>query len=145
MTDWGYSHEGRTISEKRTGKIACVITDAVETTSKAGNPMIVITVRPSKSSAFVRCYMVKNEWFNRRMSAFFDAFPAIGDGNFNLIEWVGAEGVAFFDTDENGYLKVKFFLRQEECEDVPAYEGPKPAKVKVMALEEAEEPDGLPF
>lgn len=146
MTDWGYARSETPRTERKTGKMACCIMDAYEATSSKGNPMIVVEVRPSGSRFNVRYYMVKNQWFNQNASQFFDAFPAIKDGNFNLIEWVGASGVAYFDLDDRGYLKVKYFCRPEESEDVPAFVGEKPQRVEVQSLEEADEQeDGLPF
>lgn len=148
MSAWDdYQREEREPESKITGKQRCVITAVEEKTSKAsGLPMIEITVRPSGCRFTVKSWLVHNDNFNRNATQFFDAFPEIGDGNFDFLTWVGAEGAAMFAEDENGYLKVKYWLDAVRAESLPPFEGDKPERQTVTKLEDAEpEEDDLPF
>ena len=128
------------------GKMRCVIVDVEDTVSKSsGNPMIVVTVRPSGSNFKVKNYIVKNEYFNRNMTQFFDAFPEIGDGNFNFLEWVGAEGAADFVVDDDDYLKVKRFISADRAADLPPFVGNKPERQTFTTIAPEDDDDDLPF
>lgn len=145
MTNFNYTRDDSR-PEQKTGVQRCVIVDAEETTSKtSGKPMIVVTVKPSGSTAKVKTYIVYNEYFNRNCTQFFDAFPEIEEGNFDLLSWVGALGAANFDLDENGYLKVKWFVSAERQTQLPEWEGDKPEKQTVTRLDDEDEADDLPF
>lgn len=131
-----------------TGKMRCVIVGAEEKTSKAGNPMIEIKVRPSGCKFSVTTWLVKNEKFNRNATQFFDAFPEITDGDFNLLSWIGAEGAADFGEDEKGYLKVKWWVDAVKAQSLPPFEGEKPERQTITTLDEEEpydDDDDLPF
>ena len=144
MSEWNYTRE-ETKSEVKTGIQRCVIVAAEEGISKSsGNPMIIVTVTPSASNAKVKNYIVKNERFNKNMTDFFDAFPSIAEGNFNFIEWVGAEGAANFGLDENGYLKVRWFVSPAKAEHLPPFEGTKPEQQTVETYTEVSD-DEMPF
>lgn len=147
MAEWNYQREEREDSAKVTGRLRCVITDVEETESKSsGLPMIVVSVRPSGTVFKVKSYIVKNDHFNRNMTQFFDAFPEIGDGNFDFLTWVGCEGAAMFDLDDRGYMKVKYWIDAVRAESIPPFEGSKPEKQSVTTLSDVEdETDGLPF
>lgn len=147
MTDWNYTREEREESAKVTGKLRCVIVDAQETESKTSHlPMIVVSVRPSGTRFSVKSYIVKNEFFNRNMTQFFDAFPEIGDGNFSFLEWVGCEGAAMFDLDDRGYMRVKYFIDAERAEGLPPFEGDRPEKQTVTSIsDDSEDESDLPF
>lgn len=135
--DWGYKRETTEVK----GKLRCVIVDVEDGTSKSsGLPMITITVRPSGTKFKVKSYLVKNEKFNINATKFFDAFPEIEEGNFNFVEWIGAEGAAEFGEDEQGYTKLKWFISGRQAENLPPFEGDKPERQKITALEE--EPEG---
>ena len=148
MSAWDdYKREEREEQAKVTGRLRCVIVDVEETESKtSGLPMIVVSVRPSGTVFKVKSYIVKNDHFNRNMTQFFDAFPEIGDGNFNFIEWIGCEGAAMFDLDEKCYMRVKYWLDAVRAESLPPYEGEKPEKQTVTTLTEDADPEGgFPF
>ena len=146
MSNWDdYKREERESPSKITGKQRVVITAVEEKTSKAGNPMIEVKVRPSGCRFEVKYYLVKNDSFNRNATAFFDAFPEIGDGNFNFIEWVGAEGAAMFGEDDFGFLKVRYFLDPVRAASLPPFEGDKPERQTVGSLVDVEDDGELPF
>ena len=129
---------------KLTGKKRCVIVSVEESVSAKGNDMIVIGIRPSGCRFTVRGYLVKNDRFNRDATAFFDAFPEIEFGNFSFVEWIGAEGCVNLIEDDRGYLKIKNFVDPVSARDLPPYEGDKPERQKITALEEDEDED-FPF
>lgn len=149
--NWNYQREERT-SGATTGKQRCVIVSAEEQVSKStGKPMIVVGVRPSGCAFTVKHYLVSGEYFNRNATQLFDAFPEIPEGNFNLLEWIGAEGAAMFDLDPNGYLKIKYFIDSVKAAGLPPFEGDKPQRQEVFSLDEDEpgaddfNEDDIPF
>lgn len=139
--DWGYTREDNQVEAVK-GKRRCVIVDVKDGVSKSsGLPMITIFVRPSGTKFKVMTWLVKNEKFNQNATRFFDAFPEIGDGNFNFVEWIGAEGAAEFGEDERGYTTLKWFISGRQAESLPPFEGEKPERQKITALEEEPEDD----
>lgn len=149
MSNWSdYQREERENNTNITGKLRCVITAVEEAVSKSsGKPMIVVSVRPSGCRFSVKNYIVKNDKFNRNMTDFFDSFPSIGEGNFDFLTWVGALGAANFGEDENGYLKVKWWITADRAASLPPFEGDIPEQQSVSTLTDMEgEDDGeLPF
>ena len=147
MSSWSDYKREETESRTLTGKQRCVIVKAEEKLSRNGNPMIEITVRPSGCRFNVRTWLVKNDSFNKKATAFFDAFPEIGDGNFTFIEWVGCEGAAMFGEDDNGYLELKYFISPERARNLPPFEGEKPEKQTVTSLDDDDDfdDDEVPF
>lgn len=121
------------------------IVSVEEKESKAGNPMLVIGVRPNGSNIVIYHYIVKNEYFNRNMTDFFDSFN-IDDGDFTLPTWVGAVGAARLKEDDRGYMKVQYFLDEDRAEKLPAWQGTVPERQELIKLEGIEEDDGdLPW
>lgn len=152
MGNWdSYKREENERESAVTGKHRVVITEAGEATTgpnskHPGTPMIVVKLRPSGRKFSVTHRIVKNEYFNRNMTQFFDAFPEIEEGDFNFLSWVGAEGAAMFKEDANGYTQVAYFLDPVRAADLPAFEGEKPEKQTITKLDDEEDDDGgLPF
>ncbi|MBR2679410.1 MAG: hypothetical protein IKE23_01370 [Exiguobacterium sp.] len=147
MTDWAnyYKREENKSSKKVQGQLRCVITSAEEAKSKTGKDMIVVSVKPSGAEFSVKHYIVKNEYFNRNMTVFFDSFPAINDGDFEFLHWVGCEGAANFVEDENGYTKIRWFIEASRAKDLPPFEGTKPEKIEVNNDFSDINEDDLPF
>lgn len=114
-----------------------------ETTSKAGNPMLVITVKPNESNIKIKHYIVKNDYFNRNMTEFFDSFN-IDEGDFNFLEWIGAVGAAKLKEDENGYMKVAWFINKEKAAKLPPWVGEMPERQNVSEFTPVED-DGMPW
>jgi hypothetical protein len=144
MSNWS-DYKREETPHAQPGNYRCVILAAEESVSKtSGTPMIIITLQPNGLTAKIKNYIVKNQYFNKNMTSFFDAFPSIGEGNFNLLEWVGAIGAGKFDIDENGYLKLKWFLSPKQAENLPEWQGEKPERQTVSSLSIADD-DDLPF
>ena len=152
MSNWSdFQREEKERESAITGKHRVVITDVSEgvtgpNSKNPGTPMILIKVRPSGRRFSVTYRIVKNDYFNRNMTAFFDAFPDILFGDFNFLSWIGAEGAAMFKEDDRGYTQVSYFLSPERAADLPPFEGEKPERQSITSLEDETEDDGdLPF
>lgn len=121
------------------------VADVEETTSKSsGSPMLVITLRPNGAKITVRHYIVKNEYFNRNMTEFYDSFN-IDFGDQNILSWIGAVGAAKLIEDENGYLKVKRLIHKDKQGSLPPWAGKMPERQKVLLDENGDPDDDLPF
>lgn len=121
------------------------IVDVEEATSKSsGNPMIIVTIKPNGSNIKIKHYIVKNDWFNRNMTELFDSFN-IDEGDFNFVGWIGAVGAARLKEDENGYLKVAWFIKQDKADKLPAWVGEMPERQTVTDFEAVETADDLPW
>lgn len=144
MGNWGdYQREER--ERLKAGDYRVCVTWVEEATSKAGNDMIIVTVKPSGSEIKIKHYIVKNEYFNKNMTEFFDSFaPEIEEGNFDFIKWIGAEGAAKLIEDENGYLKVRYFISKDKAEKLPPWEGEKPDKNEITTLTVVDD-ENIPF
>ena len=60
------------------------VISAEEKTSKTGKQMVVITLKPNGATFTVNDYIVEGEYFNRKMTQFFDS-TGIEEGNFNYL------------------------------------------------------------
>lgn len=142
MGNWDYKREETKRLEP--GEYRVEILSAEETVSKSGNDMLVITVKPNGSNIKIQNYIVKNEYFNRNMTQLFDSFN-IEEGNFDLLTWPGAVGAAKLKEDENGYLKVAWFIDEKKAEKLPAWVGPMPERQTVEDFNAASDDDELPI
>lgn len=144
MSSWDdYKREER--PRLTPGDYRVEIVSVEEKESKAGNPMLVIGVRPNGSNIVIYHYIVKNEYFNRNMTDFFDSFN-IDDGDFTLPTWVGAVGAARLKEDDRGYMKVQYFLDEDRAEKLPPWQGTMPERQELTKLSDIEEDDGdLPW
>ena len=143
MNNWSdYQREER--ARLAPGDYRVEIVGVEDTTSKSGNPMLVISIRPNGSNITIKHYIVKNDYFNRNMTEFFDSFN-IDDGDFALPTWVGAVGAAKLKEDENGYLKVGRFINQNKAESLPAWQGEMPQRQELTKLEPLADDGDLPW
>ena len=143
MSNWdSYQREERPRLTPGDYRVEIVSVD--ETESKNGNPMLVIGVSPNGSNITINHYIVKNEWFNRNMTDFFDSFN-IEDGDFELPTWVGAVGAARLKEDDRGYLKVQYFIKESRAEKLPPWEGKIPERQELTKIEEIEDDGELPW
>lgn len=106
--------------------------------------MLVIGVRPNGSDVIINHYIVKNEYFNRNMTDFFDSFN-IDDGDFTLPTWIGAVGAARLKEDDQGYLKVHYFINKDRAEKLPPWEGKFPERQTLTKIDEIEDDGDIPF
>lgn len=131
MTNWNYVREEST--NIAAGDHRFEVVSAEEKVSKSGKNMIVVSLKPNGAHFTVNDYIVEGEYFNRKMTQFFDS-TGIEEGNFNLLTWVGAVGAARFKEDENGYLKVQYYLDPKRAEKLPPWVGEMPQRQTVTTL-----------
>ena len=125
------------------GRVEIVSVDEKE--SKAGNPMLVIGIRPNGSSITINHYIVQgNEWTNRNLTEFFDSFN-IDDGDFTLPTWIGAVGAARLKEDDKGYLKVQYFISKDRAEKLHPWDGKLPERQELTRLSDLEDESELPW
>ena len=144
MSNWdSYQREERTRLTPGDYRVEIVSVDEKE--SKSGNPMLVIGIRPNGSSITINHYIVQgNEWTNRNLTEFFDAFN-IDDGDFTLPTWIGAVGAARLKEDDNGYLKVQYFISKDRAEKLPPWDGKLPERQELTRLSDLEDESELPW
>ena len=144
MSNWdSYQREER--PRLTPGDYRVEIVSAEEKKSKAGNPMLVIGIRPNGSNITINHYIVQgNEWTNMNLTEFFDSFN-IDDGDFNLPPWIGAVGAARLKEDDKGYLKVQYFINKDRAEKLPPWEGKLPERQELTKLEPLEDESELPW
>jgi hypothetical protein len=107
--------------------------------------MIVVTLKPNGATFTVNDYIVEGPYFNKKMTQLYDS-TGIQENNFDYLTWVGAMGAARFKEDENGYLKVGFYLNQKQAEKLPPWVGEKPERQTVTeGFVDVTEDDELPF
>ena len=145
MGNWDYVREET--PRLQPGDYRVEITNAKEKISNNGNQMIVITVKPNGSDISINHYIVKGQYFNRNMTSFFDSFN-IEEGNFDFLTWIGAVGAARLKEDENGYLKVSYFINKSRAANLPEWVGEIPERQKVIKIDDFEEintDEDIPF
>lgn len=141
----GWNNYKRTESTSlEPGDYRVVIIDTEEKLSQAGNKMLVITLKPSGSNIKLKYYLVDGEWFDRNLTSIYDSFD-IPEGNMEFVSWIGAMGAAKLVRDDNDYLKVKYFIKKNNAESLPPFEGDKPERQQVTKFEEVGSEDDLPF
>lgn len=141
---WSYQREEYT--RPSPGDYRVEIVDAQEAIAQSsGNQMIVVTVKPNRSNIAIKHYIVRNEYFNRNMTQFFDAFPQIAEGDFAFLGWVGCVGAARLKEDESGYLRVAWFLTPQRAEKLPPWQGEVPERQTVTDLLAVEDDPDFPF
>jgi len=151
MGNWdSYRREESDRNSAIVGKRRVVITDASEGVTGAnskvpGTPQIIIKLRPSGCRFSITYRIQKNDYFNRKMTEFFDAFPEITDGDFNFLSWIGCEGAAMLKEGNNGYTEVNYFLDPVRAADLPPFEGEKPERQTITALTDEDDTSELPF
>lgn len=118
-----YTYQKPTYEENHPGNYRCVILNAEQTTSKKGNRMLVISVRPSGTKATVKNYIVDNDYFDANFSQFLDAFPALKNNPSpdNCFAWRGAMGAIKLAVNENGYFDPKYFIAADKAENLPEF------------------------
>lgn len=145
MADWSVGFEREERVEIPEGDYRVAITAVEEKKSQAGNDMLVITLKLCGANITVKDYIVKNKWFNRNMTEFFDSFN-IDEGDFNILTWIGASGAAKFKRDEKGYLKKAWYIPASKIEELNLPEWDKqPERQTVTEMEDLSEDDDLPF
>ena len=119
-----YTYQKPQFEENKPGDYRCVIMSAEVGTSKSGNRMLVISVRPSGTRATVKSYIVDNEYFDSNFSSFLDAFPILKENHDpnNCFTWRGAMGAVKLTVNDRGYFEAKRFISADKAEKLPEFE-----------------------
>jgi hypothetical protein len=93
------------------------VVNAKERFSQAGNELIEIELI-NKDQVKFYYHVVKNEWFDKRLTQFYDAF-GIPYNVQNLENWRGSKGIAFIGkgkTNQNGkqYMEIKYLVVKQK-------------------------------
>lgn len=129
------------------------VAEAEKMQSKTGKDMLRLVFDVSNSKAKLFHYIVDGEYFNRNISAFFDAFPQIKMGDFNVAGWVGKVGACHTKHEEyNGNInsKVAYFIPASKQGNLPVWVDPENAKEPqnddgFMKIEDLPDATSLPF
>lgn len=127
---WSYKRES-SFDAIPEGDYRIRVKNAEKATSKAGRDMVTLQFDVSGKSQSLFYYIVFNnehpEWTNRTLTSFFDAFPGIPEGDFNLANWIGKTGACRVKHEEyNGdtTAKVHYFIRASKQGSLPAWQEP---------------------
>lgn len=145
--EWNYTvDESKGQVQALAGDYRVAIIGAEEGRTKTTNkPMITITLQPSGSTIKIKYFAVQGtEFFNKNMTEFFDSF-GIERGNFNFPTWIGAMGGARLGADEQGYTKIKWFLKPIQTAKLPDWVGEKPERQTVTEIGAEDTDNDLPF
>lgn len=128
---WSYQREEQSFPVVPEGQHRIRIKAADKAVSKKGNDMLTLQFTVSGSGLSLFHYITflddRPEITNRMLTAFFDAFPAIEDGDFNTNHWIGKVGACVVKhEDYNGSpsAKISYFLKPEKAENLPPWKEP---------------------
>lgn len=130
---WNYSREESGFNTNiPEGKHRIRIKSADKSVSKNGNDMLTLQFEVSGYNATVYHYIVfmdnNPQMTNRLLTAFFDSFKDIPDGDFNMSNWVGKVGACQIKHEEyNGNVnpKISYFIKADKQDDLPAWKEPE--------------------
>lgn len=131
----GYHYEDyRTQFDVADGDHRVTVVQAREAQAKSGRAMIEVTLKVEGATAqYIERY-VDNEFFNKNISRFFDAF-GMKPGNFQFASWANRTATAHFEHEQDTYTgsdglqrntnraKLKYLIVPER-EQFPAYQNP---------------------
>lgn len=128
---WSYKREERKFDIVPEGDHRIRIKAADKAVSKKGNDMLTLQFTVSGSGLTLFHYITflddKPEITNRNLTQFFDAFPGIEDGDFNMANWIGKVGachVKHEDYNGNDQAKISYFLTGKRAEELPPWKEP---------------------
>lgn len=123
---WDYKREETTFDLIPVGKHRIRIKSAEKTTSSKGNDMLALQFEVSGYKSILYHYIVNNEWANKNLTQFFDAFPGIKEGDMECSHWIGQVGACMVKHEEYNdqvSAKVKYFISASQQDDLPAWVG----------------------
>lgn len=122
---WNYQREEQQFEVVPIGKHRIRIKDAEKAVSQNGRDMIVLQFEVSGMTNILYHYIVflddRPEITNRNLTNFFDGFKDIRDGDFNMKHWIGKVGACEVKHDEQGYAKVRYFIKASKQDDLPPW------------------------
>lgn len=122
---WQYTREEQQFPQIPEGRYRIRVKSAEKAVSKKGNDMLVLQFEVSGQTQILYHYISflddRPEITNRMLTAFFDSFSAIEEGNFNMQTWIGKAGACMVKHDEDGRAKISYFIKADKQGDLPAW------------------------
>lgn len=156
MVMWSYKREERQQFEQvPVGKHRIRIRSADKAVSKNGNDMLALQFEVSGMPNILYHYIVflddRPEITNRMLTQFFDAFPNIAEGDFDMRHWIGKVGACVVSVDKNDpeRTRLSYFIRADKQAELPPWRNShgalaKPDEFAHEGFEEVEDDDN-PF
>lgn len=128
---WEYKREEQQFELVPAGKHRIRVKSVEKAQSKNGNDMLTFQFEVSGNKGLLYHYIVfmndRPEITNRMLTSFFDAFPGIPDGDFNLNNWIGKVGACQVKHEEyngNNQAKIHYFIKADKQDDLPPWKEP---------------------
>lgn len=129
---WQFKREENTFKPLPEGNYRIRVKSADKAISKtSGNDMLALQFEVSGSKTILYHYIAflddGPEITNRMLTQFFDSFPGIPEGDFNMTNWVGKVGACHVKHDEyngNTTAKISYFIRADKQDDLPPWKEP---------------------
>ena len=154
---WEYKREESQFQQLPEGRYRIRIKSADKAISKKGNDMLALQFEVSGSNQILYHYIVfmddRPELTNRLLTQFFDSFPGIPEGDFNMNNWIGKVGACQVKHDDDGRARLHYFLSGKQADAVAPWKeppnsmgAPKPVKTDAdgyVSVDDSE--DDIPF
>ena len=149
---WNYQREERQFEQCPVGKHRVRVKAADFAKSKSGKDMIALQFEVSGIGVTLYHYIVflpdRPEITNANLTAFFDSFKDIKDGDFKFANWIGRVGACMVTEDKNDSSKTRlsYFIAADKQGDLPPWKEPNSGAATPTAtpVPEVSESD-LPF
>lgn len=146
---WNFKREERQFEQIPEGRYRIRVRSAEKAVSKnSGNDMLVLQFDVSGTSQILYHYISfledRPEITNRMLTAFFDSFSGIPEGDLELSHWIGQVGACQVKHDDQGRAKIHYFLNEKQQEDLPNWREPDGREVDkdgFMQVNDDELPD----
>lgn len=129
---WSYKREeSRSFTPIPEGNYRIRVKSADKAVSKNGRDMLALQFDVSGHNQILYHYIVFNddkpEIANRMLTQFFDAFPKIPEGDFNMANWIGKVGACKVKHEEyngNPTAKIHYFITADKQGNLPPWKEP---------------------
>lgn len=125
---WQYKREERQQFEQvPVGKHRIRIKAADKAVSQSGNDMLALQFEVSGMPNILYHYIVflndRPEITNRNLTNFFDGFPGIAEGDFDMRHWIGKVGACEVKQDKNDpeRTRISYFIRADQQGELPPW------------------------
>lgn len=154
---WEYKREEGQFPQLPEGRYRIRIKSADKAISKKGNDMLALQFEVSGSNQILYHYIVfmddRPELTNRLLTQFFDSFPGIPEGDFNMANWIGKVGACQVKHDDDGRARLHYFLSGKQADAVAPWKeppnsagAPKPVKTDADGYVSVDDSDDdIPF
>lgn len=128
---WQFKREEQTYPQVPVGEHRIRVKSAEKAISSKGNDMIILQFDVSGSNLTLYHYITflndRPEITNRMLTAFFDSFKDISEGDFNMNNWIGKVGACVVAVDKNdeSRTRLSYFIKAGDRQDkLPAWKEP---------------------